>query len=88
MRKTIIAWIALAIRLGMWLVVGFVGVYVWQRGVEQSVEDFGWVWGLLAGLGEEGERIGGKKAQGRERDARRMRGPGPVAGKRRARGAW
>ncbi|KAL2043530.1 hypothetical protein N7G274_003837 [Stereocaulon virgatum] len=88
MRKTIIAWIALAIRLGMWLVVGFVGVYVWQRGVEQSVEDFGWVWGLLAGLGEEGERIGGRKAQGRERDARRMRGPGAGPGKRRTRGAW
>lgn len=31
MRKTIIAWIALVIRLGIWMLVGFVGVYVWQR---------------------------------------------------------
>ena len=89
MRKTIISWISMAIRLGLWLFVGFVGVYVWQRGVEQSVEDFGWVWGLLVGLGEEGERIGGQRARGRERDARRVRGPGAGAGKRgRTRGSW
>ena len=33
MRKTIVFWISMAIRLGLWLFVGFVGVYVWQRGV-------------------------------------------------------
>lgn len=58
----------------MWGVVAGLGFYVWQRGVEQSVEDFGWVCGLLAGLGEEGKDIGGRKAAGRERDARRMAG--------------
>lgn len=84
MRRTIIYWIGLAIRTGLWLTVGGVGVYVWQRGFEQSVEDFGYIWGFLQGLGDEGERIGGQKAKGRERDARKMAG----AGKRgRTRGA-
>ena len=77
-------WIGLAIRMGLWLTVGLLGVYVWQRGFDQSLEDFGYVWGLLQGLGDEGERIGRQKLRGRERDARRMAG----AGKRgRTRGA-
>lgn len=77
-------WISLAIRMGFWLAVGGLGVYVFQRGFDQSVEDFGYIWGFLQGLGGEGERIGGQKARGRERDARRM----ADAGKRgRTRGA-
>ena len=76
MRKTVIGWITFAIKFGMWAAVALVGVYVYQRGVEQSLEDFGWVWGLLQGLGEEGEKVGGAKARGRERDARRMAGAG------------
>ena len=83
MRKTIVYWVSVAIKLALWVVVAVVGVYVYQRGVEQSVEDFGWVWGLLAGLGEEGQRVGGRKAAYKERDARRM------AGKRgRTKGGW
>ena len=84
MRKTVIYWISLAIRLGMWIAMVGVGFYVYQRGVEQSVEDFGWVWGLLAGLGEQGGEIGGQKAAARERAARSMAGYGP---RRRTRGA-
>lgn len=84
MRRTIIYWIGLAIRMSLWFAVGGLGFYVWQRGLNQSVEDFGYVWGFLQGLGNEGERIGGQKARGRERDARRM----ASAGKRgRTRGA-
>lgn len=84
MRRTIMYWVGLAIKMGLWLAVGGLGVYVWQRGFNQSVEDFGYVWGFLHGLGNEGERIGGQKARGREMDARRMAG----AGKRgRTRGA-
>ncbi len=74
MRRTIMYWVGLAIRLGLWLTVGGLGVYVWQRGFDQSVEDFGYIWGFLQGLVNEGERIGGQKARGRERDARRMAG--------------
>ena len=84
MRRTIIYWISLAIRLTMWTAMIATGFYVYQRGVEQSVEDFGWVWGLLAGLGEQGGEIGGRKAAARERDARGIAGRGP---KGRTRGA-
>ena len=61
-----------------------VGMYVWQRGLEQSLEDFGWVWGLLEGFSEEGQRVGNQRAKGSEREARRQ----AQAGKRsRYRGA-
>ncbi|CAF9937072.1 MAG: hypothetical protein ALECFALPRED_007096 [Alectoria fallacina] len=84
MRRTIMYWVGLAIRMALWLAVGGIGVYVWQRGFDQSMKDFGFIWGLLQGLGDEGERIGGQKARRRERDATRMAG----AGKRgRTRGA-
>lgn len=77
MRKTVIYWISLAIRLGMWVTVLGIGVYVWQRGVEQSIVDFGWVWGLLEGLTEEGEKVGGVRAGARDREARKMASRGP-----------
>ena len=51
-------------------------MYVWQRGFDQSVEDFGYIWGFLQGLGNEGERIGGQKARTREREARSTPGTG------------
>ena len=76
MRRTIIYWISLAIRFGMWVTIIGLGFYVWQRGAEQSVEDFGWVWGLFEGLGKEGQNIGGRKAAGKERAARRAAGSG------------
>lgn len=84
MRKTVVYWIGVAIKLAMWSTIAGVGFYVYQRGMEQSVEDFGWVWGLLQGLGEEGQRVGSRKASYKERDARRMKG----GGQRRTRGAW
>ena len=69
----------------MWFAVGTLGLYVWQRGFDQSVEDFGYVWGFLSELGDQGQRIGGQKARSKERDARRMAG----ASKRgRTRGGW
>lgn len=76
MRRTVLYWVRLAIRMGLWLAVGGLGFYVWRRGFDQSVEDFGFVWGFLQGLGVEGERIGGQKARGRARDAERMTGVG------------
>lgn len=84
MRRTIMYWVSLAFRMGLWLAFGGLGVYVWQRGFDQSVEDFGYIWGFLQGLGNEGEWIGGQKARSRETDAWRTAG----AGKRgRTRGA-
>ncbi|KAL8694355.1 MAG: hypothetical protein Q9218_000992 [Villophora microphyllina] len=71
-RRTVIYWISLAIRLLMYLSVAVMGMWIYQRGVEQSLEDIGWIVGLLAGLGETGERVGHAKAAGRAREARRM----------------
>lgn len=84
LRKTIIYWISMAMRLTMWVSVAAVGLYVWQRGIEQSMEDLGWVIGFVAGLENEGERIGNLKASRRTGDARRI----PTHGHRgRTRGA-
>lgn len=83
-RKTIVYWISMAMRLTMWGLVAAVGVYVWQRGVEQSMEDLGWVIGFVAGLENEGEQIRNLKASRRAGDARRI----PTHGHRgRTRGA-
>ena len=84
-RRTILYWVGLAIRLGLWVAIGGLGLYVWQRGFDQSVEDFGYIWGFLQGLGYEGERVGGQKARGKERDARRMAGTNKRG---RTRGTW
>lgn len=85
-RRTVVFWIGVAVRLLLWLTVAAVGFYVWQRGVEASVEDLGWVVGYLTGLEEEGERIGKGRAARREGDARRI--PRAQYGhKRRTRGA-
>ncbi|KAL9007160.1 MAG: hypothetical protein Q9188_000094 [Gyalolechia gomerana] len=71
-RRTVIYWISLAIRLVMYVGVVIVGMWVYQRGVEQSLEDLGWLVGLLAGLSEQGERVGHAKAAGRTREARKV----------------
>ena len=73
MRRSIIYWISLAIRLGMYATILGVGVYVWNRGLEQSIEDFGWVYGLLEGLGDEGQKVGNKRARGSRYEADRIR---------------
>ena len=77
LRKSIIYWLGLALRLALWAMVAGVGVYVWQRGFEQSIEDLGWVMGFLEGLGDEGERIGQNRAYRKAGDARRMPRSGP-----------
>lgn len=56
----------------MWATIAAIGIYVWQRGVEQSVEDLGWLMGFLAGLEEEGEKIGNIKGSRIANDARRI----------------
>ena len=49
---------------------------MYYRGWEQSFEDLEWAWGIMQGLGEEGEAVGRRKARGSERAAHRMKGPG------------
>ena len=70
LRRAIVSWIAFAIRMIMYTSVVLVGVWVYQRGLEQSLEDLGWIIGLLAGLGEQGEKVGRARAAGRAKEAR------------------
>ena len=77
LRRQIIYWVSLGLRLSMWVAVALIGLYVYQRGVEQSLEDVGWVIGLLAGLGDEGEKIGTAKGRQKMADARRAQAGGP-----------
>ena len=83
MRRTVIRWISLFVKLGLWVGVGLLGVYVYYRGVAESLEDAGWLWGVVQGLEMEGEVVGGRKAGGKEREAYKMKG----AGRGRMRGA-
>ena len=69
MRRAIIYWISVAVRLSIYAALLGIGVYMWQRGLDQSLEDFGWLWGLLEGFTEEGQRIGNRRARGSERQA-------------------
>ena len=79
LRRTIVYWISVAIRLALWGAVAGMGIYVYNRGVDQTVEDIGWVMGLFAGLEEEGQRVGQRRAAGRKGQARYL-------GKKTARG--
>lgn len=83
LRRSIVYWMGVALRLALWLSMAALGVYVWQRGVARSVEDFGFVLGLLAGWGDEGERIGKGRAARWENDARRVSRQGPPRGRKR-----
>ena len=77
LRRQIMYWISLGIRLALWTAIGLVGFYVYQRGVDQSLEDLGLLLGFLAQLGDEGEKIGQTKARRKAADARRASsGPG------------
>lgn len=78
LRRTVLYWTKVAFKLTFYALVVGAGIYVWQRGIEQSLKEFGWVVGLFMGLEDEGERIGRSRAAARDRDARRIprhRGP-------------
>ncbi|KAL8824658.1 MAG: hypothetical protein Q9191_004905 [Dirinaria sp. TL-2023a] len=79
LRRTIIYWISVAIRLALWASIAGLGIYMYNRGVEQTVEDIGWVMGMFEGLGNEGQRVGQRRAAARDGKAQNL-------GKRTARG--
>ncbi|KAL8854586.1 MAG: hypothetical protein Q9221_000621 [Calogaya cf. arnoldii] len=72
LRKAIISWITFAIRIIIYASVMLVGVWAYQRGLEQSLEDLGWIIGLFAELGDQGERMGHAKATRRAQEARKI----------------
>lgn len=78
LRRTVLYWTKVVFKLAFYVLVVGAGIYVWQRGIEQSLKEFGWVIGLFMGLEDEGERIGRSRAAARDSDARRIprhRGP-------------
>lgn len=83
LRRAVIYWISVAIRLAMYAMALIVGMWIYQRGLEQTLEDLGWIAGLLAGLNEQGEKVGHAKASRSAKEARRI----PTKGRRRA-AAW
>ncbi|KAL8929816.1 MAG: hypothetical protein Q9208_000960 [Pyrenodesmia sp. 3 TL-2023] len=85
LRRTVIYWISMAIRLAMYATMAVIGMWIYQRGLEQSLEDLGWIVGLLAGLGEQGERVGHARAAGRASQARKIPKGSSKGGTRRAR---
>ena len=86
MRRAVMFWVFLALRCAFYVSLAGLGVYVYQRGPKQSVEDFGWVAGLLEGLFDEGQRVGDRRAKGSEREAQRA-WQARQGGRRRTRGA-
>ncbi|KAI4193836.1 MAG: hypothetical protein LQ348_002762 [Seirophora lacunosa] len=86
LRRAVVYWISVAIRLAMYAMALIVGMWIYQRGLEQTLEDLGWIAGLLAGLNEQGEKVGHAKASRSAKEARRIPKGSPKGRKRAA--AW
>ena len=71
------AWISVMLKMGVWAGMALLGFYVYQRGVEQSLDDVVWLVGYFAEMQSEGERIGKKRGRERMADARRADTRGP-----------
>ena len=74
-RRYIVYWINMALKLALWVSVGILGFYVYQRGMEQTVEDVGWLLGWLGEMENQGERIGQTRARQKAFEARRASKP-------------
>ena len=83
-RRTIFFWIAFAFKILFYTSLAGVGIYIWQRGIEQSLEDFVILIDMFEGMRGQAKRKGGQKARGYEREAERVQYGG--RGGRRSRG--
>ena len=86
MRKTIIYFIGLALKLALWTLVLGIGWYVYQRGSDQALEDVGWVWGLFEAYSAEGQKVGKSKARQKETEQWKHGHAGRATGRARNRG--
>ncbi|MCJ1394036.1 hypothetical protein MMC18_006914 [Xylographa bjoerkii] len=77
LRRQIIYWISVTLKLLLWASLALIGFYVYQRGIEQSLEDLGWVLGYFAALEDEGERLGQTKGNSKMAQARRAERQAP-----------
>ena len=76
-RRQVMAWISVVVKMGIWAGVALLGFYVYQRGVEQSFDDVVWLVEYLSEVQNEGERIGKKRARDKMAGARRAEARGP-----------
>ena len=90
-RRMVMWWVMLALKLCLILVAVQVGWYVSQYGWEKTLNDAGWVWGLLEGfIGETGAQLGGSTRVRATTAEKRGRGRQqvPLGSTRGQRGRW
>jgi hypothetical protein len=90
-RRVVMWWVMLALKLCLLLVVMQVGWYVSQHGLEQTLNDAGWLWGLLEGfLGTTGAQVGAGTKRRMTATGTRVRGrqQTPLANTRDHRRLW
>jgi Nuclear pore assembly and biogenesis len=90
-RRVVMWWIMLALKLCLLVVALQVGWYVSQYGWEKTLQDAGWAWGLLEGfIGETEAQIGGSTRSRTTTSGTRGRGKqqAPLGNTRGQRGRW
>ena len=85
LRRQVIYFISLVLKLALWTLVLGVGFYVYERGPEDALQDLGWLVGVVMGLEKEGEIRGNRVGREKMRDADRVRTRG---GTGRTRNRW
>jgi hypothetical protein len=90
-RRVVMWWIMLALKICLLLVVVQVGWYMSQYGLEKTLNDAGWLWGLLEGfLGETGAQMGAGTRSRTTTAGTRVRGrqQAPLGNTKGQRGRW
>jgi hypothetical protein len=90
-RRVVMWWIMLALKLCLLLLFVQVGWYVSQYGWEKTLSDADWAWGILEGfLGETGGQMGGSTKSRTTTAGTRRRGgqQAPLGNNRGQRGRW
>lgn len=90
-RRVVMWWIMLALKLCLLLAVVQVGWYVSQYGLEKILNDAGWLWGLLEGFfSETGAQMGAGTRSRTTTAGTRVRGrqQAPLGNTRGQRGRW
>ncbi|MCJ1406899.1 hypothetical protein MMC19_000969 [Ptychographa xylographoides] len=86
LQRQIMYWISIGVKLLMYMSVALLGIYVYQRGFDQALEDFGWLAGLWVGLEEQGGNLGKGRSRTKMAEARRAE-RGTARGRTRG-GGW
>uniref|UniRef100_A0A093VMC8 Pentatricopeptide repeat-containing protein, mitochondrial n=1 Tax=Talaromyces marneffei PM1 TaxID=1077442 RepID=A0A093VMC8_TALMA len=52
-RRVIMFWVMLVVRLAFWATVVWLGIWIYNVGIEKAVQDAGWFWGVVQGFLED-----------------------------------